>query len=191
MSYVSSVDILGIFVSNFWVLVLCSVYRAYFQGCGGVGEHIFLQQNRQIDRGEYINRSQTQQCGNWDGGRAIPFLGIFVSNFLYWFFLAVYTGPIFRGVVVSGSPGSGKTAIILHLVEQSSFGKGEGLFQGKRQYFFQSHLSLALSLSLPLSLFCYKSWVVQILQIWKTHGSETLLPSHLFLAEKKNDKSVP
>jgi hypothetical protein len=41
--------------------------------------------------------------------------------------------PIFRGVVVSGSPGSGKTAIILHLVEQSSFGKGEGLFQGKRQ----------------------------------------------------------
>jgi hypothetical protein len=35
--------------------------------------------------------------------------------------------------VVSGSPGSGKTAIILHLVEQSSFGKGEGLFQGKRQ----------------------------------------------------------
>ncbi len=36
-------------------------------------------------------------------------------------------------MVVSGSPGSGKTAIILHLVEQSSFGKGEGLFQGKRQ----------------------------------------------------------
>ena len=35
-----------------------------------------------------------------------------------------------RGVVVSGSPGSGKTAIILHLVEQSSFGKGEGILQG-------------------------------------------------------------
>jgi hypothetical protein len=29
------------------------------------------------------NRSQTHECGNWDGGRAIPFLGIFVSNFLY------------------------------------------------------------------------------------------------------------
>jgi hypothetical protein len=25
---------------------------------------------------EYINRSQTQECGNWDWGRAIPFLGI-------------------------------------------------------------------------------------------------------------------
>jgi hypothetical protein len=30
---------------------------------------------------EYINRSQTHECGNWDCGRAIPFLGIFVSNF--------------------------------------------------------------------------------------------------------------
>ncbi len=29
-------------------------------------------------------------CGNWDCGRAVPFLGIFVSNFRYWFF-AVYT----------------------------------------------------------------------------------------------------
>ncbi len=28
-------------------------------------------------------------CGNWDCGSAIPFLGIFVSNFRYWFF-AVY-----------------------------------------------------------------------------------------------------
>ncbi len=25
---------------------------------------------------EYINRSQTQECGTWDRGRAIPFLGI-------------------------------------------------------------------------------------------------------------------
>ncbi len=31
----------------------------------------------------YINRSQAQECGNWDWGRAIPFLGIFVSNFRY------------------------------------------------------------------------------------------------------------
>ncbi len=47
----------------------------------------FLQQNRQIDRGNmYINRSQTHECGNWDCGRAIPFLEIFVSNFQYWFF---------------------------------------------------------------------------------------------------------
>ncbi len=33
---------------------------------------------------EYLNRSQTHECGNWDCGRAIPFLGIFVSNFWYW-----------------------------------------------------------------------------------------------------------
>ncbi len=30
-----------------------------------------------------INRSQTHECGNWDWGRAISFLGIFVSNFRY------------------------------------------------------------------------------------------------------------
>ncbi len=40
------------------------------------GPHIFLQQNRQIDL----------RCGNWDCGRAIPFLEIFVSNFRYCFF---------------------------------------------------------------------------------------------------------
>jgi hypothetical protein len=32
---------------------------------------------------QYINCSQTHECGNWDLGRAIPFLGIFVSNFLF------------------------------------------------------------------------------------------------------------
>jgi len=26
------------------------------------------------------------ECKNWDCGSAIPFLGIFVSNFRYWFF---------------------------------------------------------------------------------------------------------
>ncbi len=35
---------------------------------------------------EYINPSQTHECGNWDCGREIPFLGIFVSNFRYYFF---------------------------------------------------------------------------------------------------------
>ncbi len=51
-----------------------------------IGPHIFLQQNRQTDRGntvQYINRSQTHECGNWNWGRAIPFLAIFVSNFRY------------------------------------------------------------------------------------------------------------
>jgi len=31
---------------------------------------------------EYINRSQKHECGNWDWGRAIPFLGIHKSKFL-------------------------------------------------------------------------------------------------------------
>ncbi len=58
----------------------------------------FLQQNRQIHRGNvHINRSQTHECGNWDCGRAIPFLGIFVSNFRYWFFAVHrYTQKNFR-----------------------------------------------------------------------------------------------
>ncbi len=30
---------------------------------------------------EYIIRSQTHECGNWDRDHDIPFLGIFVSNF--------------------------------------------------------------------------------------------------------------
>ncbi len=43
---------------------------------------------------EYINRSQKHECGNWECDRAIPFLGIFVSNIRYWFF-AVSTTPQF------------------------------------------------------------------------------------------------
>ncbi len=30
---------------------------------------------------EYINRSQTHECGNWDWGRLIPFLGIQIWDF--------------------------------------------------------------------------------------------------------------
>jgi hypothetical protein len=30
---------------------------------------------------EYIDRSQTNECGNWDWGRAIPFLGTHKSKF--------------------------------------------------------------------------------------------------------------
>jgi hypothetical protein len=30
-----------------------------------------------------MNRSQKQECRNWDSSHAIPFLGIFVSNFRY------------------------------------------------------------------------------------------------------------
>jgi hypothetical protein len=39
--------------------------------------------DRPIIGNMYINRSQIQECGNWDWGRAISFLGIFVSNFRY------------------------------------------------------------------------------------------------------------
>ncbi len=35
----------------------------------------------------YINRSQKQECRNWDCGRAVPFLGIFVLNYWYCVFL--------------------------------------------------------------------------------------------------------
>ncbi len=36
--------------------------------------------------GIYISLTETHECGNWDCGRAIPFLGICVSNFRYCFF---------------------------------------------------------------------------------------------------------
>ncbi len=35
---------------------------------------------------EYIIRLQTHECGNWDWGPDIPFLGIFVSNFRHFVF---------------------------------------------------------------------------------------------------------
>ncbi len=35
---------------------------------------------------EYIIRSQTHECGNWDWGPDIAFLGIFVSNFRHFVF---------------------------------------------------------------------------------------------------------
>ncbi len=34
----------------------------------------------------HVSVTLTDTKGNWDCGRAIPFLGIFVSNFGYWFF---------------------------------------------------------------------------------------------------------
>jgi hypothetical protein len=30
---------------------------------------------------EYINRTPKHECMNWDCGRAVPFMGIYVSNF--------------------------------------------------------------------------------------------------------------
>lgn len=39
--------------------------------------------------------------------------------------------PTNRGVVISGLPGTGKTTIVLKMVELSCFGTGEALYQGK------------------------------------------------------------
>ncbi len=48
--------------------------------------HIFPAAEKEDPLWEYINRSQTHKCENWDCGRAIPFLRIYVSNFRYCFF---------------------------------------------------------------------------------------------------------
>ncbi len=49
------------------------------------GPLIFHQQNRQTDQRKHIhvNHSQKHECRNWDWSRAVPFPGIFVSNFRY------------------------------------------------------------------------------------------------------------
>ncbi len=44
--------------------------------------HIFPLAETAAPLWEYIIRSQTHECGNWDWGPDIPFLGIFASNFL-------------------------------------------------------------------------------------------------------------
>ncbi len=49
--------------------------------------------NRWTKRREYIDRPQTHGCGNWDWGRAIPFLDMHKSKFIF----SVYRQtPIFR-----------------------------------------------------------------------------------------------
>jgi hypothetical protein len=51
--------------------------------------YIFHTEEQADPSWEYIIRSQTHECGNWDWGPDIPFLGIFVSNFQHFVF-AVY-----------------------------------------------------------------------------------------------------
>ncbi len=82
----SCISLRGLKKSQFPHLCVCERFK-YSQDRSAY----FLQQNKQNDRSEYINRSQTHECGICDCGRAIPFLRIFVSNFRYWFF-AVCTG---------------------------------------------------------------------------------------------------
>jgi hypothetical protein len=53
------------------------------------GPPIFHQQNRQTDQGN-LSVAHRNMNMNWDCSRAVPFLGIFVSNFRYCVF-AVHT----------------------------------------------------------------------------------------------------
>ena len=48
-----------------------------------------IQQNRLNNCGN-INRSQIQECRNWERGRTVSFLGMFVSNFRYSAYAASY-----------------------------------------------------------------------------------------------------
>jgi hypothetical protein len=46
-----------------------------------IGPHIILQQNRHTNPRNIWD--MRHECRNWDWGRAIPFLGVFISNFRY------------------------------------------------------------------------------------------------------------
>ncbi len=52
--------------------------------------HLFSYSRTGRDRSEeYINCTWRHECKNWDCSRAVPFLGIFVSNFRYCVFCSV------------------------------------------------------------------------------------------------------
>ncbi len=52
--------------------------------------HIFTPAEKADPSWEYTIRSLTHECGNWDWGPDIPFLGIFASNFRHFFFAVWY-----------------------------------------------------------------------------------------------------
>ncbi len=52
--------------------------------------HIFPPAETAAPSWEYIIRSQTHECRNWDWGPDIPFLGIFASNFRHFLFAVWY-----------------------------------------------------------------------------------------------------
>ncbi len=56
----------------------------FFLSAGSI--YIFPPAEQANPSWEYIIRSQTHECGNWDWGPDIPFLGIFVSNFRHFVF---------------------------------------------------------------------------------------------------------
>ena len=61
--------------------------------------HIFPPAEMAAPSWEYIIRSQTHECGNWDWGHDISFLGIFVSNFLHFVFAVWVRSFIVRFVL--------------------------------------------------------------------------------------------
>ncbi len=52
--------------------------------------HIFSPAEKADPSWEYLIRSQTHECGNWDWDPNVPFLGIFVSNFRHFVFAVCY-----------------------------------------------------------------------------------------------------
>ncbi len=81
--------------------------------------YTFLQQNRQTDHGN-INRYQKHECRHWDWGRAVSFLGIFVSNFRYTVFAVWSSSSLIIGRGVS------MDEIIFLLFSQALFLYSEG-----------------------------------------------------------------
>ncbi len=79
-----------VYVFLFWELrglspnfhIYVSVSDIIFPG----SVHIFPTAEKADPSWEYIIRSQTHECGNWDWDPDIPFLGIFVSNFRHFVF---------------------------------------------------------------------------------------------------------
>ncbi len=54
---------------------------------------------------EYINRSQIHECRNWEQGRAVSFLGIFVSNFRHSAFAVCWLAGVCKSITVGADKG--------------------------------------------------------------------------------------
>ncbi len=95
-----------------------------------IGPPIFLQQNSQTDLREYLKRSPKHEWlyRNWERGRAVSFLEMFVSNFWYSVFAVRPSTFIFWAKVsVKYSPPHppGRRVLPIHYVKSSAI-KGSG-----------------------------------------------------------------